>query len=123
MNLVIGNRVRCFQSKYRKDLIGQEGVITKLLPSGCGCCDGKSIVDVKLDSGETRKFHTSQLVEVLEFPDVRIVELTLEYSDGAVIETNDFLDIDLNIEEQVFENFDQRDGSKLISFKWQLSEV
>ena len=117
MNFVIGNRVRCFQSKYRKDLIGQEGVITNLVPGGWG----KSIVDVKLDSGEIRKFHNSQIVPVSEFPDVRNVKLTLEYSDGAVIKTGDFLNIDLDIEEQVFENFDQRDHS-LVSFKWQLSQ-
>jgi len=119
MKFEINNRVRCFQSKYRKNLIGQQGVITNLVSSGCG----KFIVDVKLDSGESVKFHDSQLVAVSEFPDIRNVKLTLEYSDGAVIETDDFLNIDLDIKEQVFENFDQADGSKLVSFKWQLSEV
>ena len=61
MNFVIGDRVRCFQSKYRKDLIGLEGVITNLAPSGWG----KFIVDVKLDNGENRKFHNSQIVLVV----------------------------------------------------------
>ena len=125
MKFQINNRVRCFQSKHRKDLIGQEGVITKLLQH-YPWCEEKYIVEVKLDSGKTQKFHNTQLEPVYfhsEFPDVRNVKITLEYSDGAIIETDDFLDIDLNIEEQVFENFDQRDGSKLISFKWQLSEV
>ena len=120
MKFKINNRVRCFQSKCRKSLIGQEGLITNIKP---GYRPGKFIMEVKLDSGETVKFHDSQLVAVSEFPDIRNVKLTLEYSDGAVIETDDFLNIDLDIKEQVFENFDQADGSKLISFKWQLSEV
>ena len=64
MNFVIGDRVRCFQSKYRKDLVGQQGVITKLLQH-YPWCEEKYIVEVKLDNGKTQKFHNSQIVSVV----------------------------------------------------------
>ena len=51
MKFEINNRVRCFQSKCRKSLIGQEGLITNIKP---GYRPGKFIMEVSMSTNNAK---------------------------------------------------------------------
>jgi len=64
-----------------------------------------------------------KLKEKLKFPDVRSCEVWLEYEDGSEYTVDTFLNMDLDIEEQIRETFEApnlevEEGSKLVNFKW-----
>ncbi len=54
------------------------------------------------------------------FPDVRACEIWLEFADGSTLTTDDFLDMDEDIETQIRDNFcpENVGGAKIVDFKW-----
>ena len=55
-----------------------------------------------------------------EFPDVRACEIWMEFADGSTLTTDDFLDMDEDIETQIRDNFcpENVGGAKIVNFKW-----
>ena len=55
-----------------------------------------------------------------QFPDVRACEIWLEFADGSTLTTDDFLDMDEDIETQIRDNFcpENVGGAKIVNFKW-----
>ena len=55
-----------------------------------------------------------------QFPDVRACEIWMEFADGSTLTTDDFLDMDEDIETQIRDNFcpENVGGAKIVNFKW-----
>ena len=90
-----------------------------------GKCEGDDVVDADhpimiINDPEE---NVSEPEVIREFPDVRSCEVWLEYEDGSEHTVDTFLNMDLNIEEQIRETFEApnlevEEGSKLVNFKW-----
>ena len=71
-------------------------------------------------------FPTSDVIEQdyletgLGYPDVRACEIWMEFADGSTLTTDDFLDMDEDIETQIRDNFcpENVGGAKIVNFKW-----
>jgi HD superfamily phosphohydrolase len=61
-----------------------------------------------------------KLKEKLEFPDVRSCEIWLKYSDGSETIVDAFLNMDLSIEDQIYETFNPmtKDFPQIVNFTW-----